>query len=61
MIITQTITMRKEGFASILCAYQSSLNIIAIPEGITERMGIWIAKIAFAVAFSLIKREVRGE
>ena len=61
MIITQTITMRKEGFASILCAYQSSLNIIAITEGITERMGIRIAKIAFLVAFTLIKRNMTGQ
>ena len=53
--------MCKEGFTSILCAYQSSLNIIAITEGITERMGIRIAKIAFAVAFTLIKRNMSGQ
>ena len=58
MVITKTITIRKEGFTSILCAYQSSLNIIAITEGITERMGIRIAKIAFLIAFTLIKRDM---
>ena len=61
MIITKTITIRKEGFTSILCAYQSCLNIIAITEGITERMGIRIAKIAFLVAFTLIKRDMSGQ
>ena len=53
--------MRKEGFTSILCAHQSSLNIIAITEGITKRMGIRIAKIAIAIARSLIEREMRGK
>ena len=61
MVITKTITIRKEGFTSILCAHQSSLNIIAITEGITKRMGIRIAKIAIAVAFSLIERKMRGQ
>ena len=61
MVITKTITIRKERFTSILCAYQPSLNIIAITEGITERMGIRIAKIAFLVAFTLIKRNMSGQ
>ena len=61
MVITNTITMCKEGFTSILCAYQSCLNIIAITEGITERMGIRIAKIAFLVTFTLIKRNMSGQ
>ena len=61
MVVSKAITMRQEGFASILCTHQSSLNIIAITERITEGMGIGIAKIALPVAFSLVERNIRSQ
>ena len=53
--------MCEERLSGILCPHQSGLDVIAVTESTTERVGIRIAEVAVAVALPTVERNAGGE